>query len=200
MPSSSRWSASRCTIGGRKSNLELYRIICMLMIVAHHCVVNSGLIDLLGDSPTNINSLVLCTLGMWGKTGINCFLLITDYFMCTSTITLRKFVKLMTWIYTYKIIIFFILLLAGYETFSMMRIFQLIMTVWGFNTNFCSCFIGLWLTIPFWNILINNMNQRKHELLLLLGICTILESIPKLHVTFNYLTWFSVVYLISSYI
>lgn len=27
----------------RSSNLELYRIICMLMIVAHHFVVNSGL-------------------------------------------------------------------------------------------------------------------------------------------------------------
>lgn len=27
----------------RASNLELYRIICMLMIVAHHYVVNSGL-------------------------------------------------------------------------------------------------------------------------------------------------------------
>lgn len=34
------------TEGGRKirsSNLELYRIICMLMIIAHHFVVNSGL-------------------------------------------------------------------------------------------------------------------------------------------------------------
>ncbi len=28
----------------RSSNLELYRIVCMIMIVAHHFVVNSGLI------------------------------------------------------------------------------------------------------------------------------------------------------------
>ena len=31
--------------GKRVSNLELYRIICMMLIVAHHCVVNSGLIS-----------------------------------------------------------------------------------------------------------------------------------------------------------
>ena len=31
--------------GGRSSNLELFRILSMLMIVAHHYVVNSGLID-----------------------------------------------------------------------------------------------------------------------------------------------------------
>ena len=30
----------------RSSNLELYRIVCMLLIVAHHCVVNSGLIGI----------------------------------------------------------------------------------------------------------------------------------------------------------
>lgn len=172
------------------------------MIVAHHCVVNSGLTDLLSDSPTNINSLVLWSLGIWGKTGINCFLLITGYFMCTSTITLRKFVKLLTWIYTYKIIIFCMLLLADYETLSMTRVIKLIMPVWGFNTNFCSCFIGFWLTIPFWNILIKNMSKRQHELLLLLllGMYTILGSIPKFHITFNYVTWFGVIYLISSYI
>lgn len=31
--------------GGRSSNIELFRILSMLMIVAHHYVVNSGLID-----------------------------------------------------------------------------------------------------------------------------------------------------------
>lgn len=31
----------------RSSNLELYRIIVMLLIVAHHYVVNSGLTDVM---------------------------------------------------------------------------------------------------------------------------------------------------------
>lgn len=31
--------------GKRSSNIELFRILSMLMIVAHHYVVNSGLID-----------------------------------------------------------------------------------------------------------------------------------------------------------
>jgi len=31
----------------RRSNLELYRIIVMLLIVAHHDVVNSGLVDVM---------------------------------------------------------------------------------------------------------------------------------------------------------
>lgn len=189
----------------RSSNLELYRIVCMLMIVAHHYVVNSGLIS--SDSvmmahPTAANSIYLFLFGMWGKTGINCFLMITGYFMCKSTITLRKFIKLLTWIYTYKVIIFLIFLITGYETISVIRIVQIIMPIWGLNSNFTSCFIVFWLTIPFWNILIQNMTKRQHQLLLclLLGCYTILGSIPDFNVKFNYVTWFGIIYLIASYI
>jgi len=34
----------------RNSNLELYRIIVMLLIVAHHYVVNSGLVDVMAEN------------------------------------------------------------------------------------------------------------------------------------------------------
>ncbi len=44
------------------------------------------------------------------------------------------------------------------------------------------------------------MRQHQLLLLLLLGLYTICGSIPHFHVTFNYLTWFGVIYLISSYI
>ena len=69
----------------RDSNLELYRIITMILIVAHHYVVNSGLTDPLGpiyQTPLSFPSIFLLLFGAWGKTGINCFVLITGYFMC----------------------------------------------------------------------------------------------------------------------
>ena len=71
-------------VGGknRNSNLELYRIIVMLLIVAHHFVVNSGVIDVMYEHPLSSNSTFLFLFGAWGKTGINCFMLITGYFMC----------------------------------------------------------------------------------------------------------------------
>ena len=53
------------SLGGGKerfSNLELYRIICMMLIVAHHCVVNSGLTSPEGpmsENPTSVNTLIL---------------------------------------------------------------------------------------------------------------------------------------------
>lgn len=189
----------------RSSNLELYRIACMLMIVAHHFVVNSGITSKGGpfeEDFTSCNSVFLLLFGAWGKTGINCFLMITGYYMCTSQITLRKFVKLMGQIYLYKWLLFPILLIAGYESLSILRIIKLLMPTWGFNDNFTGCFIGFWLTIPFLNILVKNMTKWQHEwlLVLMLTMYTLLGSVPSFNVTFNYVTWFGIIYFIASYI
>ena len=182
----------------RSSNLELYRIICMLMIVAHHYVLGFG--DTLNEFTTK--SVLISWLGMWGKTGINCFLFITGYFMSTSTISFRKFIKLLLWIYFYNILIYCIFFATGYEHISAMRLLKLLLPVWGFNSNFVSCFIAFWLTIPFWNILIKNLTEKQHLLLILLQfvIYSLFVQIPDFNVTFNYVNWFGVIYTIASYI
>ena len=79
----------------RSSNIELFRIIIMLIIVAHHYVINSGLLTIV-ETQQNLKfrDIFLLIFGWGGKTGINCFVLITGYFMCTSNITVRKFCKL----------------------------------------------------------------------------------------------------------
>lgn len=189
----------------RCSNLELYRIICMLMIVAHHYVCNSGLTEKNGFLLTDFssgNSLFLALFGAWGKTGINCFLMITGYYMCTSTITIRKFIKLMAQIYLYRWLVFFFLLFIGHETFSLLRLYYLCLPILGINQNFASCFIVFWLFIPFLNIFINNLSKDQHKLILFMtfGCYTLLGSLYDFRITFNYVTWFGIIYLLASYI
>lgn len=78
----------------------------MLLIVAHHYVVNSGLMSELVKDPLSAKSIFFYIFGMWGKIGINCFVLITGYFMCKSQITMRKFLKLFLEVEFYNVIIF----------------------------------------------------------------------------------------------
>ena len=96
---------------GRDSNLELYRIITMLLIIAHHFVVNSGVMDKAYEAPLSANSIFLFLFGAWGKTGINCFIMITGYFMCKSRITLEKYVRLLS-----EIVIAVVFAVTGYGT------------------------------------------------------------------------------------
>lgn len=184
----------------RNSNLELYRVIVMILIIAHHYFVHSG-IDL-SSNPASMNSLYLSLFGMWGKTGINCFVLITGYFMCTSSITLKKFLKLILEIYFYKILIFIVFWICGYESISLKSLMQLAIPVTDVADNFIGCFILFWLSIPFLNILLKNLTKRQHELMLVLSlsIYVILPFLPFNRVLMNYVTWFIVLYFISSYI
>lgn len=186
----------------RYSNIELYRIIVMLLIVMHHYVVNSGLFDEMFKTPTAPESIFLYMFGMWGKTGIDCFVLITGYFMCKSSISLHKFVKLLLQVELYNILFGCIFLYAGYMPLSVNSIIQIINPIPSVNTNFTSCFLLFYLFIPFLNILLNNLSKSQHLLLVILclGIYTILGTIPWIGVTFNYVTWFCVLYVVASYI
>jgi len=50
------------------------------MIIAHHYLVNSGIMDAFEVGSTSTNYVFLTLWGMWGKTGINVFVLISGYF------------------------------------------------------------------------------------------------------------------------
>lgn len=185
----------------RDSNLELYRIIVMLLIVAHHYVVNSDLFSVIESSAYSAVSGAMLIFGAWGKTGINCFLLITGYFMCKSSYSLRKFVKLYLQIIFYSLLIYGIFCVTGHDTFSPVKAFFKLFPFTNVKTDFINCFLLFYLFIPFINVLINNLDQRQHGILtlIMLFIYTFLPSVM-MRVAYNYVTWFFVLYLISSYI
>ena len=188
--------------GTRNSNLELYRIIVMLLIVAHHYVVNSGVLDVMYQHPLSANSILLFLFGMWGKIGINCFVLITGYFMCKSNITVRKFLKLVLEVEFYKVVIYLIFIASGYESFSFTGTVKAILPITSIGTNFTGCYLAFYLCIPFLNILVRNMSEKQHLALLGMVFFTyiLMGTVPKFGVTMNYVSWFICLYFIASYI
>ena len=78
----------------RDSGIELMRIVAMLLVVSSHLVSASGVSKFFDYSNPKMNMLFLQLFGLWGKTAINAFVLITGYFMCTSQLTSRRFIKI----------------------------------------------------------------------------------------------------------
>ena len=200
-----KFLASTMTVTTRSSNLELYRILIMLLIVAHHYVVNSGLFDVMNEDVLCANTTFFSLFGAWGKTGINCFLLITGYFMCKSNISLRKFLRLILWVVTYNILITVIFIIGGGNTPK--EILHMIFDAIPFrvidSSHFTTCFVFFYLSIPFLNIILNNLSKRWHQwlIILMLIIYTLHGSIPKvMGVSMNYVSWFSVLYFIAAYL
>lgn len=188
----------------RDSNLELFRCITMLLIIAHHYVVNSGLASMDGPiqaDPCSWRSLFLLIFGAWGKTGINCFVLITGYYMCQSAITGRKYFKLLAEIYFYNVFIMAVFALTGYNPITLKRIALLLFPFLKLSRNFTSCFIVFYLFIPFLSLLVKNMTARQHAWLtaLCIFIYTVVEPLPRVNIPMHYVSWFMVMFLVASF-
>ncbi len=186
----------------RDSNIELFRIVLMLMIIAHHYVVNSGVAAHFNYSHISGNQLFLTLWGWGGKTGINCFLLITGYFMCQKRFTWTKFLKLYLEIKFYKILIFAIFCLSGYQAFSLTELHKTVFNVaYGMGRGFAATFVGLFLLTPFINKLLSVLDKRLH-----LCLIAVLVTFYSIFGTFfgnrigEDLGWYVAVYIIGAYL
>ena len=190
--------------GMRQSNLELFRIISMLFILAHHYVVHGGLLSAgpVDTAPFSFHGQFLLLFGAWGKIGINCFVLITGYFMCTRSITLKKFLKLFCEILFYRILALGIIAVTGYEQLTFAEVADYLLPIRDLNADFYCGFLVFFLFIPFLNILVRHMNEKTHVRLIALVTCVyiLMATIPGFSVTLNNSIWFMVLYIISSYI
>lgn len=186
----------------RDSNIELFRIFLMLMIIAHHYVVNSGITELYNSSQVSVNQIFLSIFGWGGKTGINCFLLITGYFMCKQSFTWRKFLKLYLEVKFYTLLLPVIFWAIGKQELTFQYCFRTLF--WEFTSMgvaFTPTFLALFLLIPFINRLINAMDKKSHaRLLLLLMLFYTIAGSFFLNDFYEYIGWYVTVYLIGAYL
>lgn len=189
----------------RQSNLELYRCIIMFLIVSCHYGLQTELKQIVHENQFTTPSNFYYLINMWGKIGINCFLMITGYFMCLSHITLRKFLKLYLQVIFYSLTINGIFVLAGRENLSLVDWALLFLPFKNIvSDNFTDAFLAWWLFIPFLNILIKGMDERMHRILIGYSVLvfTIIDFLPeqKFSISVNPICWFSVIYMVASYI
>lgn len=186
----------------RETNIELFRIIVMMSIIAHHIVVNTAIYYNLLPELHDARNCFLWAFGMWGKTGINCFVLITGWYMCKSAITLKKFLRLLLEVYFYKIFNYVLLLCVGMQTLSLKKCFFALMPIGDITSNdFVSCYLVFFLMIPFLNILIHNLSEKMHRYLILLsiGILSVWSQLYWIEVNSSYLLWFPTLFFVASY-
>lgn len=187
----------------RDSSIELFRIITMMCIIAHHYVVNSGILgEITRENVMTGNSLFSLIFGWGGKTGINCFVLITGYFMCKTNISIKKYLKLYFEIVFYAIMFNLIFIFSGYKSFSMLEFIKLVVPIYDIGKEFVGSYLIFYLFIPYLNILIKAMDEVHHIILILICLLcgVILQTFLRAPAAFTYVGWFMVLYFIAAYI
>ena len=146
----------------RKSNIELFRIVIMVCLIASHYIHNSGILANIYSEPSIAKGVLMSVFGMWGKPVINCFVLITGFYMCEKEINISKYVKMVLQVLFYNVSIYLAFVVTGYTKFSVFSFILNALPVKSIWTDFVSCYLIFYLFIPFINILIHSMNKKQH--------------------------------------
>lgn len=187
----------------RASNLELLRIIAMLAIIAHHYVVNSTVTrSFVYDGSATPQQYFLEVWGMWGKTGINVFILISGYFMCQMQLTLKRYIKLVVQILFYGLTIMLIFALCDYQALTVKGVINRVLGLLrNINHGFDASFMAFYAFVPFYNKLIHSLTKSQllwlvGGLLMVMTVCSTFLFAP----TMNEPIWYMTLFFVAAYI
>lgn len=193
--------------GARDSNIELLRIVAMVMIVAHHFMVHGDFSYEAGDM--SVNRLWTYFLMMGGKIGVNLFVLISGYYMVKSPGgKTGKVVRIWLQLITYSLLLYAAAMGIGMISFHRNTLTAHLLPVTTFRWWFATTYCILCLLSPFLNRMIQSLDRRAFQKLLLLA--TVLWSVIPSVVNLTYfigsdmdrnnLVWFVYLYFLGAYI
>lgn len=190
----------------RNSSFELLRIIAILFIIFHHFAMH-GLFDFsIYDSNSAliiINSTWIDLLSQLGKIGVNLFMLISGYFLCSrNNFKFKKLLSMVIEMVIFATIFGISLLIYKHQkpefvNFELM-LFPLGTRLWWFMT----AYLILYIFSPFINRALSKTSQQLHLtlVLILLIMWSVLITFLDLNYEFNNIGWFFTLYMLASYI
>lgn len=138
----------------RETGIELLRILCMLMIVAHHCIVHGGAINMENCQ----NKVVAILLFPGGKIGFTCFLAISTWFLVDMEFKTIRLFRIWGEVFFYSIV-FAIITFIVTDSLTVKNIFSALLPVAGNSHGFASAYIMLYLLLPFLRRLTDNISK-----------------------------------------
>lgn len=141
----------------RKSNIELLRIICMILIVAHHSIVHGGILNI----DNCFNKYVALFLLPGGKMMFVTFIVISTWFLVDKEFNLERFIR--TWLQ----VLFYSILFAIIANFMGARLdwhnwISVCFPIIGNSHGFAATYLAFYLLTPFLAILDKNMSKKQH--------------------------------------
>lgn len=201
----------------RNSNFELLRIIAMFLIIFHHSVVH-GLLN----NNTSIGGWIPVSNRVWlttftgqmvatfGKVAVGIFVMISGYFLVTSSIdgkkTFKKVFFLIVQVYFYSIIIYFVAVHFKWINPQNTVVLQQAFLPLFYNSCwFVSEYILLYLVYPYINVALHNITRQQYRNLIII-IAITFTLVPTLVPNFGSYGWygqlavFILYYIIGGYI
>lgn len=185
----------------RQSNIELLRILAMLMIIAHHFAVHAGF-----DFPTNAvtaNREFVHWLDLGGKIGVNLFVLISGYFMIQrKTLKVKKVLRLWGQIWFSCVVLYLVTCCLGIHPFSVTPAVELLAPVTFGQWWFATTYFTLFLLSPYINRGLATLDKQQYRILLALMtfLWCLTPTFARQDGEGGEFTWFVYLYCLAGYL
>lgn len=195
----------------RNVYMDILKIISMFMVILLHAT-NFGIQDIKIEIGT-INYFIVWNIRIFSMVAVNCFVLISGYFLCQKKENkeniLKKIIQL--WIQTemYSIGVYLLLCFIPQSgvRFSIKTCIKQGLPILTYEYWFMDMYILLLFISPILNIIINHVKQEEYKTLVKL-VLFVFSFIPSINIfgdefgTNNRysLIWFAVLYFIGAYL
>lgn len=194
----------------RNLSLDLLRVVAMLMVVAVHFIGKGNVLSAYTASSLEYNTTLF--IQSIALVAVNCYVLISGYFLVLSRFKIKKFFSLFFQVIFYSAGIYLTLILLGLTQPTLVESMRAVMPISTGVYWFVSAYVAMYLLSPFLNKFISSLSQKSHFTLTVL-LVIIFSAWPTLFMFANpyvhsqlsisqgySLTWFIVLYLIAAYL
>lgn len=192
----------------RNISLDILKCLSMLFVVLLHVGNDTkGYYQVVLNPPFDIKWLLDCFISTFAFVAVNCFVLITGYFLCESKIRYKKIINLWLTVFTYSFGFYVILCIVPFcnTHFSVAEIIKNAFPIIHKRYWFVTCYLLLYALVPFLNKLINVLSNNEFKLLLFILITfyvvltTLFNDIVDSRNGYS-LCWFIILYFTAAYI
>ena len=192
----------------RNSRIEGLRIVAMCMIITLHYLGQGGVLDAvrIGDGVFGVAWL----LESFCYGAVNCFILISGYFLCTADrYSPKKMIHLVFQALFYSLGLYAVFCFLGVETFSVKTLIGgYLFPITHGQYWYVTAYLVSLLTVPYISRIMKGLTQKEHRKLLIeFGVA--FSVIPTANVLFSdtfglsggySLIWFMYLYFVAGYI
>ena len=183
----------------REGNIELLRIVCMLIILGHHLAWHGVAMQ----SPLRENRAIATFLFAGGMTGVNCFVMITGYFL--APFKAKRFFSTILQTLFYSVSLTLVMKYTGWNpAITGQNIVDSALIITRSPYWFVVMYLGLNAVLPILQPAVMNLSKRAHLWILILS-AVYLSVIPTVtfqnpsNPFFHQITWFFFLYVLGAY-
>lgn len=189
----------------RDANLDLLRIVSMLLIIFLHSIDHSGVLENAEQCSSAMYFYVRATYALC-QVCVNCYVMLSGYYLVRSQFRLQKLVALWMEAAFYSFVLKLLFMLTGKELVSVVSLASCFFPIMTGRYWFLTIYVGLYLISPFLNKLVDTMSRKEHAALnlCLFALFSLWSSLHPSIAGMNSgggwgLAWFVVLYLAAAW-